>query len=421
VRNNNGDELRRTIPGLGRYLDNRGRFALMISNKLIIALLLLFVIYIIGVSGFMFFTLHGAARADTVLRQRVESLESADTTSVDEELTYTSIRLEENTFTGQLLLSSYMTAISITTIGYDDLVRADIYEFLDPSWRMAYDIWITCFVILAYLSILYVNANFVAYLVGSNLTEVLLRKGILRRLSHLRGHYIVCGCDRTGEVVIRELLRTGEDVVAIDGDPDNSPDTLRKRRKFTFLSGDSLSEKVLHQVGIEKARGIVSVLPDAASNMYLTLTARLMNPDIRIITRAVGQGSRGKLRHVGADAAFSASSTTGRRMAVMLLRDGTSGFFEHMLKDGSHDCRVEQYIVTGRSIAVGKTLGELRIRSKAGISIFCVLRKDDNEMLFNPPASLEFESGDVMVFIADPAQKRKVSRVLDGGAGRRAR
>ena len=417
VRNDNSDELRRTIPRLGRYLDKRGRFSLLISNKLVIALLLLFIIYLIGVSGFMIFTRHGADRADTVLRQREEDLESSDTGAEDSDLTYTRIRLEENTFTGQLLLSSYMTAISITTIGYDDLVRADIYEFLEPPWRRAYDIWITCFVILAYLSILYANANFVAYLVGSNLTEVLLRRGTIRRISHLRGHYIVCGCDRTGEVVIQELMRTGEDVVVIDSDPDNRPDTLRTKKRFTFLSGDALKEKILHQAGIEKARGIVSVLPDAASNMYLTLTARLMNPDIRIIARAIGQGSRGKLKYVGADAAFSASATAGRRMAAMLVSDRTAGFFEHMLKDDSHNCRVEEYIVMDRSEAIGRTLGELRIRSRTGVSIFCVLRRDDKEMVFNPPTSFEFQVGDVMVFIADPAQLKKVCRMLDRGAG----
>ena len=179
-----GESLRRSVPGLGRYLDNRGRFSLLISNKLIIALFLLMIIYIIGVSGFMVFTLHGADRADTVLRQREQDMDSTYQDDYSRELTYTRIRLEENTFEGQLLLASYMTAISITTIGYDDLVRADIYEFLEPPWRKAYDVWVTCFVILAYLSILYANANFVAYLVGSNITEVLLRKGLPVQPAH---------------------------------------------------------------------------------------------------------------------------------------------------------------------------------------------------------------------------------------------
>jgi voltage-gated potassium channel len=414
-----GDEgVRRSFAGLGRYLDHRGRLSLLISNKLAIALSLILAIYVIGVAGFMTFTLHGAERARSALGQQEQEIESEGLDSDSQDVTYTRMRLEENTFEGQLLLASYMTAISITTIGYDDLVRDDIYEFLERPWRKAYDIWITCFVILAYLSILYANANFVAYLVGSNLTEVLMRKGLLRRMSHISDHFIVCGCDRTGEVVARELLRTGRDVLAIDQVPEYRPETFRRRRRrYTFLSGNPMQESTLRQAGIGRARGVVSVLPDAASNLYLTLTARLMNPSVRIISRATASGSRGKLRFVGADAAFSAAATTGRRMAAMLVSDRTAGFFEHMLSDDSHDCRMEQYLVHGKSAAAGRTLGGLRIRSRTGVSVFCVLRRDDREMAFNPQASFRFEEGDVMVFIADPDRYRKVCRLLDCGAG----
>ncbi len=413
------------IPGFGKYVDHRGRFSLFISSKLVIALTLLMAIYLIGVAGFMVFTIQGAEKIDSVMRDREsgltaqEGVESPDSVEMETqlELTYTRMRLQENTIAGHILLSSYMTSISITTIGYDDIVRADIYEFLDPEWRKGYDIWITCFVLLAYLVILYVNANFVAYMVGSNLTEMLLRRGTLRKLSHLKGHYIVCGCDRTGEVVIKELLRTEADVVAIDKG-DNSPDDLKRRKKFTFFYGDPLQEKVLLQAGVKRAKGLVSVLPDAASNMYLTLTARLLNPELRIISRAVGQGSRGKLKHVGADASFSAATTAGRRMVAMLVSNRTAGFLEHMLLDDSHDCRVEQYTVNDGCRAEDRTIGELGIRSRTGVSIFCVLKKDKNRMVFNPPPSFTISSGDVLFFIANPQGKRKVARILDGKQGR---
>jgi K+/H+ antiporter YhaU regulatory subunit KhtT len=91
-----------------------------------------------------------------------------------------------------------------------------------------------------------------------------------------------------------------------------------------------------------------------------------------------------------------------------------------MLRDETHNCRVEQYTVHGRSSALGRTLGDLRIRSRLGISVFCVLRREDKEMVFNPSASFEFEEGDVMVFIADPGTHRRLDRILDEDGSERA-
>jgi K+/H+ antiporter YhaU regulatory subunit KhtT len=105
-------------------------------------------------------------------------------------------------------------------------------------------------------------------------------------------------------------------------------------------------------------------------------------------------------------------------MVAMLVSNRTAGFLEHMLLDDSHDCRVEQYTVNDGCRAADRTIGELRIRSRTGVSIFCVLRKDKNRMVFNPPPSFTISSGDILFFIANPQGKRKVARILDGQKGR---
>ncbi|MBN1434227.1 NAD-binding protein, partial [Candidatus Fermentibacterales bacterium] len=224
-------------PGTGRYLGAMGRLSLVFSNKIALALTLLLLVMIIGTSGFMVFMLH----RDFLMRAELEDLEAAaqgDPARL-EELSGLRRDVEESSFSSELLLSVYMTAISITTVGYGDAVRDFTYDYFDDSWRQAYNIWLSVYLVLAYLIILYVNANFVAYLVESKLTEALQRRGVVRRISRLSGHLIVCGCGSTGNVVIKELLRTGAPVVGIDTEKKN-PTRLRRKKGFSYLSGDCL-------------------------------------------------------------------------------------------------------------------------------------------------------------------------------------
>jgi voltage-gated potassium channel len=401
-------DLLEVAPGTGRYLGALGRLSLVFGNKIALALTLLLLVMIVGTSGFMVFMLH----RDHIMRERLEVLESAGPESAVAAAEL-SAEVAENTFPSQLLLSVYMTAISITTVGYGDAVREFTYDYFEPPWQRAYNIWLSIYLIIAYLIILYVNANFVAYLVESKLTENLQRRGTVRRIGRLSGHMIVCGCGATGNVVIKELIRTGAPVVGVDLEKKN-PTRLKRKKGFTFLSGDALDERVLVDAGVRRARGLVSVLPDASSNLYLTLTAALANGDLRIVSRSVDLGSNDKLAFVGASDTVTPAVAAGRRMVAEMTAGETTGFLQEMVEDTGESYRVEECRVAPGCGAVGRTLGELRIGSRTGVAVFAVLTAE-GETIFNPSGDRVLREGDVLLGLASPSRILKVARIIWSG------
>ncbi|MBN1435135.1 TrkA family potassium uptake protein, partial [Candidatus Fermentibacterales bacterium] len=175
-----------------------------------------------------------------------------------------------------------------------------------------------------------------------------------------------------------------------------------------------LDERVLIDAGVRKARGLVSVLPDASSNLYLTLTAALANSRLRIVSRAVDAGSQDKLAFVGAADSVTPSSTAGRRMVAEMMSGETTGFLQEMLEDTGGGYRVEECRVTDGCGAVGKSLGELRISSRAGVAVFAIVTAD-GETVFNPPGDRILRGGDVLLGLASPRRILKVARIVASG------
>jgi|GEM_PF-2257250 len=393
---------------------SRGKgLSVLLSSKIAVALTLLILVMTIGLAGFMVFTTHRTGIVQTNLQERLIELEAVDSPSESQlsEKTDIEMELDEDTFLGQLLLSAYMTSITITTVGFDDVVRDYAYEFMDEQWRRAYNLWVTLFVILAYLVILYVNANFVAYLVGSRLAEAMKRRNLLKRIRKLSGHYIVCGCTGAGSVVIREIIRTGVPVVGIDSEEEPEPE-LHKRRGFYFLSEETPDEDVLINAGIARARGLVTVMPEASQNLYTTLTARLLNPHIRIISSAIGSESEEKLALVGADSSFNPAVTLGRNLVSEMISTETVDFLEKLISDSTQDCRMEEYTINEGSSSVGSTLGELSLGRRTGVRIFAIMGSGD-ETTCNPGTDYVIKAGDVLLTIDTPENLAKLAKVMN--------
>lgn len=412
---------KRATPHLFRKLTKGGGFAVFLSSKIAVALTLFVLVMSIGITGFFIFTSHKTGVVTTGLEDQLEELQNLDqpTSAQLTEKAEIEMMLDESTFWGEVLLAGYMTSITITTVGFDDVVRNYAYDFMNEKWRRAYNIWVTCFVIIAYMVILYVNANFVAYLVGSRLAETMKRRSLLKAVSRLSNHYIICGCRGAGSVVINELLRVGLPVVGIDSDIDPSPDLI-KRRGFYYFSQDTPDEKLLSDVGIHRATGFISILPDASANLYLTLTAHLLNSNLKIISRAVGKENEEKLALVGADASFTPSIAVGNNLVADLLNQDTMDFLERMIGDPDHDCRMEEYVVGKGCPSIGATLGELDLGRISGARIFAVM-KADNRIIYNPGFQYSLEEEDILLTIESPEQLKALSRRLERGRKRRWR
>ena len=404
-----------------RKLTKGGGFAVFLSSKIAVALTLFILVMSIGVTGFLIFTSHKTGVVKTDLANRLEELQSVDIPTAEQlsEKAQIEMMLDEDTFLGQFLLAGYMTSITITTVGYDDVVRDYAYEFMNEKWQRAYNIWVTLFVIVAYMVILYVNANFVAYLVGSRLAETMKRRSLLKAVSRLNDHYIICGCTGAGSVVINEFLRVGIPVVGIDSD-DQPPPDLIKRKGFYYFSQDITDEKLLNDVGIHRAKGFVSVLPEASSNLYLTLTAHLLNDKLYIVSRAVRTESEEKLALVGADVSFTPSVAVGKILVADLLNQDTMDFLERMIGDPDHNCRMEEYTVEKGCPSIGANFGELDLGRISGARIFAVM-KINKEIIYNPGSGYTLEEEDVLLTIESPEQLQALARRMERGKRKKRR
>jgi len=387
-------------------------FAYFLSSKIAVALTLFVFVMSIGVSGFLIFTTHQSGMLDDQLLNTLQTLKNVESPTAAQlsEITDIEMQLDESTFAGELLLSGYMTAITITTVGFDDVIREYAYDFMDEKWRRAYNIWVTVFVLIAYMAILYVNANFVAYLVGTRLAENMKRRLLLRNISRLKDHYIVCGCTGAGSVVISEFLRTGIPVVGIDVG-NEPPFNLRKRNGFLYLTRDRSDDVLFEEAGISRARGLVSVLQDDSDNLFLTLTAHLLNSDLKIVSRAAGEENEEKLALAGADVSFTPSIAVGKKLVAGILNKGTMDFMEKMIDSVDQNCRIEEYTISTDSPSIGKTLGEINIGRMTGISVFAVM-KQNGSIEYNPGADYILEQADVLLAIETPEQLQLLTRLL---------
>jgi voltage-gated potassium channel len=215
-----------------------------------------------------------------------------------------------------------------------------------------------------------------------------------RMIDKLKDHYIICGFGRVGRGAAAELHHAGAPFVVVD--------SLPERVERAMLSGmlavaaDATHDETLHQVGIERARGLVAALSTDADNLFVLLSAKGLNPKLYVATRAAEEGAEEKMRRAGADAVFAPYSITGHRLAQSLLRPHVVQFLDFTTKDIAMDISIEQVRVSADSEVAAKTIREMQLRRNMGVIVMAI-RRHDGSMLFNPPADTSVEAGDYLI------------------------
>jgi voltage-gated potassium channel len=220
---------------------------------------------------------------------------------------------------------------------------------------------------------------------------------INRSIGRLSGHYVVCAYGRVGRAVVEELRRRGDTAVVIEAKPELEP--LLEEHGMRYLSGDPADETVLRQAGIERARGLICAVDSDAANVYITLTARALNPDLRIVARASEPVSIDKLVRAGADEVISPYVLTGRRMAILAVQPTVLEVLD-LLNLGS-DIRLEEVAVRAGTHLDGLTIAEARARY-AGVAILA-LKKPGSGVAANPDGKVRLAPGDLIVALG-PAE-----------------
>lgn len=275
----------------------------------------------------------------------------------------------------------YMTITTLTTVGFAE-VRP-----LTSTGRA-----FTLTLILSGVVSLFVLVGIVAQLVATGeLGEPLRRRRMRRRLSDLQAHIVVCGYGRVGRATVRDLLKEDVPVAVVD----ESREIIREldRLDVPHMIGDATDEAVLTDVGIERARGLISAVGIDAVNVYITLTARAMNPRLFIVSRTSEPSSTERLHRAGADRVVSPYSLSGGRMAFLALRPSVVDFMDTVTL--APDLRLEEVQVRDGSTLAGKTIREA-VDAHDGTAIVA-LKKSGRPLAINPDAHTRLEVGDLLV------------------------
>ncbi len=302
-----------------------------------------------------------------------------------------------------LLDAFYMTVITISTVGFGEV------HPLTNAGRL-----FTIFLILGGVGVaIYVFSAVTEVMVSGQIQNILGRRRLEYKIENLKEHYIICGYGRIGHHICHLIARELPFVVV-----ENDPERIKALEEsgFIFYQGDATNEDILKRVGIERAKGLVAVLGSDADNVYISLTARSLNPELFIIARADEDHVVRKLQRAGANKVVSPYLIGARRMAMTILRPAVTDFLELATPEANLELQLEEVRITSQSGLVGKKLIESGIRQFSGAIILAV-RKITGQMIFNPPPDYIIEAGDTLVALGDRKGLLRLEEVASGKKG----
>ena len=305
-----------------------------------------------------------------------------------------------------LLDAVYMTVITVGTVGYG--------ETHDLGANPAGRVFTAAYIILSLGTIAFAVTSITAFVVEGELKRMLGRRRMEKDISRLEGHDIVCGADETAQTIIQELLATRRDFVVVD--PDRARlDKLAAAAPFLFVEGDPADDDVLRKAGIEKARGVLLSLPTDEANLFVTVTARQLNPRVRIVAKGIDVKSHEKMVRAGADYAVSPTFIGGMRMVSQMIRPAAVTFLDMMLRERDRAYRVDEVTVEPGSPLAGKPLSATAVREKRDALLVAVKREGGPGYVFNPPGDTVLRERDVLVFITTPESRKDLEALTARG------
>lgn len=298
--------------------------------------------------------------------------------------------------------SLYMTFITISTIGYHEAVDVSQYE---------YGRLFTIFIGITGIGVLgYVLSTVTAFMLESDLNVSWRRKKMLQTISKLRDHYIVCGVGRVGSNVAHELSMTGRPCVVVDSNLANIENYLEHHPEQPYLHADATDNDVLLAAGVERARGVFAVASDDSMNLVISLSAKQLNPRLRVVARCHDLKNVEKTRRAGADEIVSPDFTGGLRIVSAMLRPHVVTFLDEMLRT-DNNLRMEEFTIpAGFS---GKPLGVLNLTSRNYVVLAV---RQQQEWTFNPDAHHHVHEGDVLMVMTTPEGRSRLERLMQGVA-----
>jgi voltage-gated potassium channel len=307
------------------------------------------------------------------------------------------------------LQALYMAVITLAGVGYGEIV--------DTAHNPALRIFNMGVVLFGVAVTVYVFSVVAAFLLEIELTSPFWRRRMQKRISDLRGHYIVCGIGDTGRHVAEEMHRTGTHFVVVDRSEEwikkvseTYPDLFRD---MLYVVGDATEEEILGKAGIEHAKGLITTLPDDKDNLVVTVVAHQKFSNLHIVARSADQKFSDRMMRAGAKATVSPSRIGGLRMASEVLRPQVVGFLDLMLKDQSQTLRMEEIEIDASSTWVGKRLSEIKLHAKHNLLVLALKNAGGSaapKLWVNPPDTVVMRAGAAIIVMGDIKDIREARR-----------
>jgi voltage-gated potassium channel len=290
----------------------------------------------------------------------------------------------------------YMVITTFTTIGYQEI------HPLSHAGRIFNLGLIVCGVALVFLGI----GALTQALLEFELRSFFGRRKMERDIGRLTDHYIICGAGRVGRSAARELARRPVPFVVVE---QNEAKATRYGSDWLTIVGDATQEQTLRDARIERARGLVAATTTDATNLYIVLTARGLNPKLKIIARASEEDAEKHLVTAGADSVVSPYLFAGQRIAQSFLRPHVVTFLDTATTHLGMDLEIGEICVGRESLFAGKTIETSRIRQERGVIILAIKREQG--MHFNPAPDDRIQPGDYLIAMGEPSQLRQLEQM----------
>lgn len=331
-----------------------------LQSRIVGALLLLFLVFLMGVAGFKFL------------------------------------------FDYTLIDATYMTVITITTVGFGEL------HPMPPSEKI-----FTSILILSSIFIVgYAIKVFSEYVLSGNNIRNLRQKRLDRKINSLEDHTIICGYGRNGKQAAKKLMAYDKSFVIVE--QDEAVIESNGNEEMLFVHGNAIEDKYLMSAGIEKASALICALPSDADNLFIVLSARQMNEDLKIISRATEETSYDKLKLAGADNVIMPDRIGGDHMASLLVVPDLIEFLDNLTVSGEETSMNVEQIPFDKVCVDGQphALNQLDLRKKTGCSVIGY-KSPDGEYIVNPEPELVMQKGSKLILIGRPNQIESLKQLYN--------
>ncbi|QZT35620.1 NAD-binding protein [Halosquirtibacter xylanolyticus] len=308
--------------------------------------------------------------------------------------------LEEYSFIDAL----YMTIITVSTVGFGEI------KPLSEVGRL----FTSALILMSLGNLAYLGTAVVTFIVEGELFEYIKNNRVNKRIHKLTDHVIVCGFGRNGEQACLELQDHEQDFVIIEK-RDNVIDRIKESPNMLYIKGDATHEEILIAAGIDRAKALIATTPNDADNVFVVLTAREMNPNLKIISRASERGSDMKLKRAGANNVIMPERMGGQRMSKLVMQPDVVEFMEYVLLQSNKDVALEEigcdYMCR---MFEGRTIDELKRIDVSGINIVGVKQKS-GKYIFNPQDNYELDRADKLFVLGSVVQVSEFRKTLERG------